>query len=443
MTKLNFNASRRQFMRQSLLGGASAAAYSASGLQFANAASHSAQDDYKALVCVFLYGGNDSFNMLHPISGQARLDYENVRGSLARPKGLEISPLGKAIEGGLGFDVTMPEMKALFDQGKLAIQGNVGALIQPMQEPGSNENKRLLKPKGLYSHAASQRNWMCGNQSVPDAKNFVTNQSAGWAGRVMDTLAGQCQSGHDFMRSISLAGDNDWQEGVFNHTHELDLASSLVANNDNAAVGAKKKGLRGLYQRMLHGAVNNNQELLDAVAALPESNTSFPESSLGQQLKVVSKLIEVGRKSGLTRQVFFVGMKGFDTHSQQATNHPKLLAQLSGAMSSFYQATEENGIAKGVTTFTMSDFGRKLQPNGDGTDHGWASHQFVMGGAVKGGRIFGDMPAQNSDTSLVPTTSHEQMFASLAKWYGVSSDAILAQVFPNLPNFTDKIDYFA
>jgi len=437
VTRIQFNESRRQFMRQSLLGGAGAVAYSASGLQMAHAASHSAQQDYKALVCVFLYGGNDSFNMLHPISGQARQDYEAVRGALTRPQGLEISPLGKAIEGGLGFDVSMPEMKALFDEGHLAVQGNVGALIHPMANKNGEEQKQVARPKGLFAHAASQRNWMCGNEATPDDKNFVVNQKAGWAGRVMDTLAGQCGTGNDFMRSISLAGDNSWQEGVFHHVHEFDLAQNATAKTEK-----QRGGLRAMYQRMLKGAVNNDQQLLDALAALPESKTAFPATSLGQQLKAVSQLIEVGRSNGLTRQVFFVGMSGFDTHSKQAQNHPELLAQLSEAMNGFYRSTEEKGIENNVTSFTMSDFGRKLSPNGDGTDHGWASHQFVMGGAVKGGRIYGDMPAQNHDTSLVPTTSHEQMFASLAKWYGISSDQVLAQIFPNLANFDSKVDYF-
>lgn len=442
VTKFNINESRRQFMRQSLLGGAGAMAYGASGLQFSQAATQTPSSDYKALVCVFLFGGNDSFNMLHPLSGKARQEYQEVRGALARPKGLRISPIGQAIEGGLGFDISMPEMKTLFDQGHLAVQGNVGALTQPVMSKHGEELKQAARPKGLSSHAASQRNWMCGNQSFVDSKHLVNSQQAGWAGRVMDTLVGQCRSDSDFMRSISLAGENSWQEAVFHHAHELDITRDFASQAHHGDTVLPRGGLRNTYQRLIKGAVNNDQTLLNAIAALPEGNTSFPDTSLGQQLKAVSKLIAVGRNNGLKRQVFFVAMSGFDTHSQQAQQHPQLMTQLSTAMSGFYRSTEEMGIENNVTTFTMSDFGRKLRPNGDGTDHGWASHQFVLGGAVKGGRIYGDMPAQNQHTSLIPTTSHEQMFASLAKWYGIASNDVLGKVFPNLANFDTQVDYF-
>lgn len=260
------------------------------------------------------------------------------------------------------------------------------------------------------------------------------------------------------MRSISLVGSNFWQTGAFHNSYSIPVSGEISTNylehghtgwiRRNAINELRKTApsdhiLMSAFSEIHNNAVDNNQALGQQLAAVPESVTVFPDIPLAQQLKAVSKLMEIGRSKGLRRQMFFVGLGGFDTHNGQNASHPNLMGMTSDAMASFYNYTVEKGLDNNVTAFTMSDFGRTLRPNGDGTDHGWAGHQLILGGAVAGGRIYGDMPFQTPLTSLVPTTSNEQMFAALAKWYGVNDDAILKEIFPNLKNFgSSNINYF-
>ncbi|XPF93629.1 DUF1501 domain-containing protein [Colwellia sp. RE-S-Sl-9] len=445
----NLTMNRRRFMRNMLVSGS--AAYAAGGMQLVNAATAQDQTDYKALVCVFLFGGNDSFNMLTPLHGQARTDYENVRGGLARPLGLEIFPRGQSFEGGLALDIEMAGLKDLFDQGKLAIQGNVGPLIEPVLDEQGNIRPDSSYPKGLYAHDASQQNWMRGAD--------LAQKGTGWGGRVLDAVEGENSSNQAFMSNISLAGSNFWQAGALHSPYSIPRDGKIQTNfmgngnitwiRTNAIENLRRSEksnhrLKAAFGNLFENAMDNNSSLVEQLADVEESTIVFPgDNGLAQDLKAVSKMIEVGRNNGLSRQVFFVGLGGFDTHNNQSSSHPNLLRILSEAMATFYDYSVEKGLENNITTFTMSDFGRSIRSNGDGTDHGWAGHQFILGGAVDGGRIYGDMPLQSSSTNPVPTTSNEQMFASLAKWYGVTDDQALKQIFPNLKNFNaNPIDYF-
>ena len=445
-TKMN---TRRKFIKNIFSGGAGVAALSSLQLQLMNSAfAQTAPSDYKALVCVFLFGGNDSFNMLVPMRGDVLNEYHSIRGNLARSNAREISPLNQEVEGGIGFVEEMPELAQLFDDEKLAIQANVGALVEPILENGIvNPNAR--KPVGLFAHDASQQNWQRGAD--------LNEYNSGWAGRVMDLLHGTSVDANSFLRSVSFSNANLWQTGQFHSPYALSAQgleklkfylNGHLSHIRQAALNQYVQNyqsnhiLQQAFGDISKQAVNNNRSVSEQLNGLSELVTAFPaNNSLADQLKMVTKLIQIGKARGLSRQVFFVGMGGFDTHNNQNSTHPQLLRSLSQALGSFYNATEEMQVSEQVTSFTMSDFGRKLSSNGDGTDHGWTGHQMIMGGAVQGGVIHGDIPIQSRDMSLVPTTSNEQMFASLAKWLGLPSTA-LSTTFPNLTNFSSNIEYF-
>lgn len=467
------NRDRRRFLQHSLMGAAGAAAFSSSSLQLANAAASSVGvDNYKALVCVFLYGGNDSHNLFIPAyqasadtgKSQARLDYEKIRGGLAyadAPRTLthQENDLNMVMDGGaasangdLVFIPQLKELKALYNQGHLAVQGNVGALVGPLLDSNGTPISGA-RPAGLFAHDAAQQNWMRGAD--------LGQKSSGWAGRMQDLLLGQPQGVDDFMRNMSLSGGNFWQTSSLHSPYSIPVSGEIpdiYRTHDHVSwvrsnaidryhdAFASDHALVSAYSHLYKTAVANNATLVQRLAGTSgdESGVSFPNTGLANQLKTVGKLIDIGRKSGLKRQVFFVGLGGFDTHSNQNSRHPQLIATVSQAMSSFYKMTEAKGLHDQVTSFTMSDFGRGLRSNGNGTDHGWAGHQWILGGAVQGGKVYGDMPYQSRHTNITPTTSNEQMFASLARWFGVTDNALLEDMFPNLRHFeADSIDYFA
>lgn len=445
MDKVKMN--RRHFITNALKAGTCAtAAYSASSLQMLNAAEPDNQDDYKALVCVFLYGGNDSHNMLIPMEGSRLSDYRQVRGALARQasENMEIFPEGQTFEGRLAFVDEMHGIKGLFDRNKVAIQGNVGALLSP------NGGQ---KPKGLFAHNASQANWMRGAD--------LGQKPTGWGGRLLDAYYDNEFHNAGFLRNISIGGGNSWQTGLTSRSYSVPPSGRIATpyrrdrGYDNRRYDRQRlidnyhenfqsdHVLKSAFSNLYNNALENNAWLSNQLSAV-EIDYEFANSSLGNQLGAVAKFIQLGKAQGLKRQVFFVSMGGFDTHNNQAISHPRLLAHMSNAITSFYNYTESVGIENEVTTFTMSDFGRSIRSNGNGTDHGWAGHQLLVGGAVQGGKIYGDLPYQSTRTGLTPTTSNEQMFASLARWYGFESQEVLNRLFPNLENFSENpIHYFA
>ena len=462
---MNTNNTRRQFMKKALTASAGVAALSTMELglmKSAFAQNSCANGEYKALVCVFLYGGNDSYNMLVPMRGDALADYQGMRGKLARNDALEIYPTGHNISGGIGFVPEMQSLKNLFDSGKLAIQGNVGTLVKPLV----GSNGKLLegiipKPLTLASHSAQASTWQRGAES-----NQAGIGGTGWSGRMMDSLICQQTDDH-FLQSISFGGQNLWQVGANNRPYSLDTDSikkiSMFHKDnelgkrlpiiENLLQNQKYENiLQQAYAETLKRAENNARNIETDIDDITDLTTEFPEGGLSEQFKVVTKLMRLGKSRGLKRQVFLVGIGGFDTHEEQDKRHSGLLENVSNSLASFYQSTIEMGMEENVTSFTMSEFGRNLVPNESlGTDHGWAGHQLILGGAVKGG-LYGDILTQSQETldnlggGLVPTTATEEMYASLAQWFGLNR-ANCDDVFPNLKNFVDEgkalnIDYF-
>jgi uncharacterized protein (DUF1501 family) len=345
--------------------------------------------DYKALVCLFLNGGNDANNMIVPADTADYAAYAAARSNLALPRTglLPISP--KTSDGrSWALHSSLPEVQKLFGAGKAALLANVGTLAYPTTKAQYRANAVPL-PLQLFSHADQQVEWQT---SVPDR---ITG--TGWGGRLAD-LVTAFNTNNQISMSISLSGSNHFQNGVLGIT---------------------------------------------AGPVMPGNITTVTD-----QLKMVTRLISASSALGLKRQIFFVQLLGWDTHAAQLSNaapntgaHANLLAQISAGIDSFYTSMTNLGIADQVTLFTASDFGRTLRSNGDGSDHGWGNHQIVVGGAVKGGDIYGKMPTlvvdgpdDTSQGRWIPTTSVDEYAATLATWFGVSATD-LPTVLPNIGRF--------
>jgi len=445
--------SRRDLLKRALQGSLGLAALSSlqlTAMSKALAAQSTAVSGYKALVCVFLFGGNDSANMLVPLGGDSLTAYLQARQSLAVADALPISPL-TAVADGIGLHPALAPLQPLFSSQQLALISGVGALQQPTSKLDVQQGKALL-PKNLYSHNDQQATWMRGQEPL------ILDR--GWGAQMLELL----QTSPDFSSCISLSGTNLWQRGQLLQPFGMSAKgvpgltahngtgsrATLMKNLQAALLAPQTHPLANLYTQTNSAAQARSLIVADALTQAPMLNTVFaPDNNLAQQLQMVAKLISVQATLGVGRQVFFVGMGGFDTHDAQNTVHPALLSQLSAALASFVEATSELGVADQVTTFTMSDFGRTLSSNGDGTDHGWAGNQLVLGGAVKGGDIYGQLLQQRLGSEfdvgggrMIPTTANVQLFASLASWFGLS-DSQRRQIFPALSAFdTTRLPLF-
>jgi uncharacterized protein (DUF1501 family) len=456
---------RRAFIRESIhtaLGGV--AACSALGsLQLISAAAHAQTagipNDYKALVCVFLYGGNDSFNTIVPFDNTNYTVYRATRPALAlsqasisamalSPQPLQLGlPGGPPSDGGsYGLHPSMPELRTLFNAQRAAIVANVGPLMNPITAAQYQAGTRAFPPQ-LFSHDDQANFWQTSRPDNPNAD--------GWGGRIADLLYAS-NPNQQLPMTMSLSSQSLFQRGslidqyVMNGAERIDYLGAyqneLGTSTFNAlmADGTQAHMFERAYARATRRSIATYTMLNTALSAAPTWTTAFPASNLGAQLQQVANIISVRGSSGLNmrRQVFFVGLGGFDTHDDQITSQSDLLAQLSSALHAFNAATEQLGIASQITTFTASDFGRTLSTNGDGTDHGWGGHHIVMGGAVRGGRFYGAMPslAQNNNPDdagygqVIPTTSVDQYAATLATWFGVNSGN-LSVLFPRLGEF--------
>jgi uncharacterized protein (DUF1501 family) len=425
--------------------------------------------DYKALVCVFLNGGNDGNNMFVSLDQYA--SYSNVRAAaglaLAQTDLLPVSPVSG---GSYGFHPNMPEMQTLFNQGKLAVLCNSGPLVEPLTRT-TYQNGTGKKPLQLFSHS----------DQVGLFQTAIANSvsQTGWGGRLADKTQGLNGSA-TFPNNISIAGINLLLSGV--DTRQLAVADSNtpLANvlQLNAAPTTAEQTPRFASFNELR-TLDNNFKLVkaasdtrsssmqtdDALGSVnPTLTTVFPNTTLGRQLKQVALLIKACTDAtagiNMKRQIFFTQLGGFDTHSAEIGGQGGLLTQVSQAISAFYAATVELGIQDKVTTFTMSDFGRTLQPAGTGvnavgTDHAWGNHQLIVGGSVQGHTLYGTYPTlalggpddtdggTNPRGRWIPTTSVEQYAATLATWYGLSS-ADLSAVFPLIDRFsTSNLGFLA
>lgn len=449
-----FDSSRRHFLRGCLGAAAGSAGLWATQarLQLALAQMPPTQD-YKALVCIFLFGGNDSYNMVVPRSSAEYDVYQSVRNNLAIPQA-DLLPINPANAGAVqyGLHPSMSQAQQLFANERLAVLANAGSLITPVSK-SDYQNRTVPLPPQLFSHN-DQQTFM---QSLARS-----NAKTGWAGRAADIMQSM-NINQQLSMNISLSGSNIWQSGrnvfpysVSGHGVEtfkyFDEASEDSGEVTRAQVfrtlmeGASSHIFQREYAAIQERAWALSGELISALGEQPELTTAFPsESNLATNLKMVARLISAREALDVKRQVFFVGFGDFDTHGDQNNRQPALFQELSDAMGAFNSALDELQLADQVTAFTMTDFGRTLTSNGDGTDHAWGGHQLMMGGAVKGGELYGSMPELhlNSDDDIgegriIPTTSIDQYGATLAHWFGLPS-ADFGNVFPNLGNF-DSVD---
>lgn len=469
---------RRDFLRSSACAlGSMALASSVDTFGIVHALTPQAASDYKALVCIFLNGGNDGNNMLVSLdqydgpAGSLVEGYANVRSAsgLAIPKA-SLLPISPVSGGSYGFHPNMPDVQSLFNQGKLAVLCNNGPLVEPLTRT-TYQNGTGKKPLQLFSHS----------DQVGLFQTAIANtvSQTGWGGRLADkTLA--LNGSATFPSNVSIAGINLILTGV--DTRQLAVADSntSLANvlqltmtgttSEQTSRQASFTELRTLDNnfKLVKAASDTRSSSIQTDNALSSVNptlaTVFPNTSLGRQLKQVALLIKACTDPtagiNMKRQIFFTQIGGFDTHSAEIGGQGNLLTQLSQAMDAFYKATVELGVQDKVTTFTMSDFGRTFQPAGTGvnavgTDHAWGNHQLILGGSVLGNTFYGTYPTlrlggpddtdggTNPRGRWIPTTSVEQYAATLATWYGLST-ADLSAVFPLIGRFsTANLGFFA
>jgi uncharacterized protein (DUF1501 family) len=404
--------------------------------------------DYRALVCVFLYGGNDSNNTIIPMDSYSA--YQSIRGSLGLATSA-LTPVTSASGAPYGFHTLLTELASMFTAKELAVVANVGSLVAPITQAQYQAAKAPI-PLNLFSHADQQQQWA--------TSMAQGNSPTGWGGRLADYVASQNMNSSSFPTFLSMAGNA--LEGVGVKTQQGAVAPGqsmqLAGFNSSAASQARLSALTNLLTLnsgvSLTQAANStlSNSIADAKAlgqALSQSTplkTQFPATTLGAQLQQVAQIIQVQSSLGMRRQIFFCSLGSFDTHTGELGTLNTLYPELSQSMSAFYDATVELGVAQKVTAFTESDFNRTFQPtSGDGSDHAWGGHHMVLGGAVQGGRIFGAFPTFQlggpDDTDVrgrwIPTTSIDQYGATLCSWFGVPATA-LPMIFPNLPNFSSQ-----
>lgn len=439
---------RRQFIVSSALGLAGAGlAHLPGAVRAELVGSNALFNDYKALVCVFLFGGNDSFNMVVPRSAAEYAVYAASRQNLAvaRDVLLPIQPLtGDGAQYGLHPE--MPGTRDLFESGRAAVIANLGPLIQPTTRD-QYLNRSVPVPPQLFSHNDQQHQW----HTLRGRAGIQT----GWAGRIADALATDTVA-QRIALNISLNGNTAFQAGANTlpytvGTNGAPVYFGMTTAPEDRERRAAFEALLGerwpsifarAYARVNRRALDTADLVNAALALAPPLTTAFPGSRLAAQLALVARLIAVRDELEMSRQIFFVAAGGFDTHDNQVADQPNLLADVSASIAAFHAATVELGVASQVTTFTQSDFGRTLTSNGDGTDHGWGGHQIVIGDAVRGRDIYGRMPRLEiggpDDVGagrIIPTISVDQFAATLARWFGVAQ-AQLDAIAPNLRNFT-------
>ncbi len=446
---------RREMIRKSCCTAAAvgmAASFSRFGLMNALA---QAPTDYRALVCIFLFGGNDANNMLVPKDTAGYANYLSNRGAVANG-GLALAqntllPItSKTPQNGqtsFGLHTNLPEVQTLFTNGNLAFLANVGPLAQPVTRAQYMANS-LPVPANLFSHADQQQQWQ-----TLQVDGFY---KSGWAGRVADNI-GNLNLNSVFPPVTSVAGSAIFCTGLQTSPYAIipGTTPGLTGFDASASAAARLQALQQLLtfdtgvsliqsaSSITTNSLADSKVLSAALAAATPLNTVFPATGIGGQLKQVAQIMAVRSALNLNRQVFFCSLGGFDTHSNQITTQQTLFSQLSPALSDFYAATVELNLAQQVTTFTMSDFSRTYQPASDGgSDHAWGSVQMMMGGAVSGGDIYGTMPVftpagpsdVGSNGRWIPTTAIDQYGATLAQWFGVPAGDFAA-IFPNLANF--------
>lgn len=449
--------SKRKISRRKFLGEASCAAVgtttlfsSIMNLGMASALSRPmvrpGSGNYKAMVCILLSGGNDSYNMLIP-NGAEYSSYSTVRTNLAIPQDevLGLSPLTPGMS--LGLHPAMPRMQQKFQEGKLACIANVGTLVEPTTKQ-QILNSAVQIPVGLFSHSDQQMQWQT---SIPQERT-----TKGWAGKMADMLQSM-NTNQDVSMNISLSGNNIYQSG--------NTAIPYAINPDNGSIGILGYDAPDVFHQLMTSGVNSllNQEYQDVFkqsyanviknsvdsnarfnAAVGEESpftTVFSDNYVSNSMQMIARTIAAQEELGMQRQTFFLSVGGWDNHDELLNNQAELLTILDNALGEFYSALDEVNMNDCVTTFTISDFARTMTSNGNGTDHAWGGHCMILGDAVNGQEIYGTYPelALGSNDEVgggvyIPTTSVDEYFAELALWFGVSPFD-LPVLLPNIGNF--------
>jgi uncharacterized protein (DUF1501 family) len=451
MTYIHRSIARRTFLQQASSLSAIAGTPFALNLLAAGAASAQTAGDHKALVCIFLAGGNDQSNTVVPRGGAGYTTYQQARPSLALASTslLAVTPTGYS-GNPLGLHPSLSALQPLFNQQRVALMANVGTLAVPVTRTQWNSGSPTVAvPSQLFSHSDQQGAWQTG---IPDRAS-----QTGWQGRMGDLLASTYNPGSQVSIAMSVAGNNLMQAGNSTIQYQVttDGAVRVAALNGLYGSGAGATAMRRLMSEarsdLLEGeltkvskrAIDTESVVSNALSGVSVT-TTFPSTGLGAQLRMVARMIAARNALGQRRQIFFVQQGGYDFHDNLLGDHATRLSELGAAMAAFYQATVALGVANQVTTFTASDFGRALQHNGRGSDHGWGGHHFVMGGAVQGNRVYGSFPtvALNGPEDagqgrLIPTTSVDEYAATLCRWFGVSLSN-LPLVLPNIGRFASR-----
>lgn len=431
---MTIKLSRRRFLQ-------STAALSAATLSAPALASPqmNAIDGYKALVVIFLHGGNDAYNMIVPTSANAYADYHAARPKLCLTE-TEIIPLPIKTDNhiDIGIHHKMSMLAPLFANGEITALINSGQLLAPTTATAIANNQVEL-PQFLMAHNMQQNLWQTGTHAH--------NNPLGWAGKMMDML----NLNSELSPLIGLNGDKRMLRS---------LSSGQTIINDQGVNKYSKWGdpikidqyfahfternYDNIYSRnfakVMQQSVTDNEALKQILVAHPATQV-YPDTQLGKQLQMVARLIDARQTLGQQRQVFFVSRGGFDTHVNQKVAHNKLYTEIAEAMAAFNQDMHTQNIHQQVTTLTMSDFGRRIQANESGTDHGWAGHQLVMGGAIKGGQAYGSWPDLTvgseddfNNGRIIPSMAADQINASVCRWFGLNDQQILT-LFPHLTQF--------
>ncbi len=456
--KHGMNASRRSFVKKaSTLGVVGAAAPWVLNMAAMAEASAAGATDYKALVCIFLAGGNDQSNTVTPYDTASHNLYYNFRPNFAHSRAnlaaTALTPLTthKDSEGVQHDYALSPNLKdnlfPLFNSSKLGIVLNVGTLIEPITKAQYKGKQKPVPPK-LFSHNDQASVWQ---STMPEGA------TTGWGGRMGDLF--EASGGKSTFTCINVASNAVYMAGNSAMQYQISPSGSASIQGLNYLFGSNAARdvlqkfvttsnsshiMENHYTALGKRAIEANATLSEAIKTPITFVHPFPAGGLNDQLKMVARIIDARAKLGVKRQVFFVQMGGFDNHDGMATDHPALLTRLGSSMRAFYEATVQLGVADNVTAFTASDFGRTLSGNANGSDHGWGSMQFVMGGAVNGKQFYGKPPTIRADGPddigqgrLLPSTSVEQMAATLGSWMGISNTDLLT-ILPNLSNYTTR-----
>ncbi|KHT65462.1 hypothetical protein RJ45_00980 [Photobacterium gaetbulicola] len=430
--------SRRQFLKGSAIATASSAL--PLSLTLPRSAFAASDDNYKALVCLFLYGGNDSFNMIMPASGSNYDNYVNARPDIHLGAS-EMLPIPSTASGqATAINASMPNIAQLIAEEKATAVVNVGTLLEPTNKGNINSVK---KPSNLGAHNKQQSAWQI-------AWNTSEYHSYGWAGMMMDFLANEAAtvseslslSGNELLggqnsQDLRISSDGVRAMDALGHSNAVNNNFIKLTNEPYGSLFAQE------YINRLKGVIDFQAELDSVMNSYPEDE-SIPASYLGRQCRMVKRMIQASEQLSHQRQVFFISLGGFDTHGNQRNlnqpgKHDALLGQIDAALSAFYRSLEAEGLQDKVVTFTMSDFGRTIANNSNrGTDHGWGSNQLIIGGAINGGKTYGTLPEfipydgqDATGNKFIPSTSSEQMAATMCKWFGLSDNSV-DYIFPSL-----------